>query len=518
MEINTGVILMKRTTLLSIVLFLTFGSKLGLATISDNEWMVFSTYIGGSGADGAGDMVFDSDGNIVVTTFVDSANFPVKNAYQPVSAGGVDLVIFKFSSDGQKLIFSTYLGGSNDDYSYTLALDSSDNIFITGSTSSADFPISQNAFQPNKSSSTYDIFLVKISADGQSLLYSSFLGGSSDKFIATNIILDSSENLIISGSTSSPDFPTKQAYQEVKGTFSDGFLTKLSADGQTLLYSTYFGGNGNEQIRGLTLDSSNNIVFCGFTSSTDFPTLNEIQSKKSSDEYDTFIAKLSNDGKSLVFSTLFGGCREYALNNLILDQDDNILVVGETSSSEFPTVNAHQPDYGGGSSDAFLSKLTEDGKTLVFSTYIGGSGDDNSFSIVLDTNDDIILSGSTSSSDFPLVRSYQESDRGWDGFITKFSLDGLKMVFSTYLAGSGSDFCVDIAYNNMDDSLIISGHTSSWDFPIKNAYQSSYAGGGFDSFICEILIESEREGSVPSFQIIAVILSVLIIVVRRKQN
>ena len=509
---------MKRAILLTLILSLTLGSNLGLVTNSDNDWLVFSTYIGGSGADGAGGMALDSDGNIVITTFVDSRNFPMKNAYQPTSAGGVDLVVFKFSPDGKELLFSTYFGGSGDDYSYTPVLDSSDNIFITGSTSSTDFPISDNAFQPNKSTNTYDIFVIKLSADGQSLLYSTFLGGGSDKYLAPIIIMDSSENLIVSGSTLSSNFPTKEAFQEVKGASSDAFITKLSADGKTLLYSTYFGGNGNEQIRALSLDSSDNIIFCGFTSSTDFPTLNAIQSTKSSDKYDTFIAKLSNDGKSLVFSTLFGGCRDYALNNLILDQDDNILVVGETTSSEFLTVNAQQQDYGGGSSDAFLSKLTADGETLIFSTYIGGSSDDNSFSIVLDTNDDIILSGSTSSSDFPLVRSYQESDRGWDGFLTKFSSDGRKMLFSTYLAGSGSDFCVDVAYNTMDDTVIISGHTSSWDFPIKNAYQDSYAGGGFDSFICEILIESEREGSVPSFQIIAVILSVLMIVVTRRKN
>ena len=448
----------------------------------------FSTLLGGSGEDGTGRVALDSSGNIVLGSIARSQDFPIINAYQPAMNGSEDGVIIKFSSDGQKLLFSTFFGGSNGEYIYTVAVDSEDNIIVAGTTDSSDFP-TKNAIKTNKSASARDVFLSKFSPDGQELLFSTFICGTVNWVV--DIGIDSSDNIILAGSTDTEDLlATTNAYQPTKNNFTDAFVTKISGDGQTVLFSTYFGGNLFENIRSMTLDSKNDIIISGYTSSSDLPLENYI-SNKSVSTYDNYICKISSDGQELLFSSYFGGNRQWGLTELTVDKNDNILFVGESNSIAFPLVNAYQSVYGGGETDGFVAKI--DGKyySLYFSTFLGGTGYDGVHGVVIDNNRDLIITGTTMSANFPTLNNYQPFRGNHDVFIFKMNENGQINQFASFFGGIGSEYSFGTIVDSRTNSIIMFGHTNSMnDFPLVNSYQNEYKGGDFDMFLCKFTIDT----------------------------
>lgn len=315
------------------------------------------------------------------------------------------------------------------------------------------------------------------------IVFSTFLGGSNQDTIQKTVI-DKHGNIVVAGFTNSNDFPVQNAYQSSFKGGTDGFLVKVSPEGN-LLFSTYFGGTGDDQIVSLALDTNDNIYISGTTFSTDFPTLNAYQSTYKGNT-DGFLAKFSSEGQ-LQFSTYLGGIENEYVNEMIIDIDGNIILAGTTQSNDYPTLNAFNGTYGG-NTDIFLTKFSQNGSVL-FSTFVGGGQNDFSYDLKVDSNKYILLVGSTRSYDFPVYNGYNVTYGGnTDGFLIKLSSSG-ELVYSTFLGGSEDDFISKITLDSNSD-IILGGTTSSLDFPNKNAINDSL-GGWNDLFLTKFSSSGE---------------------------
>ena len=380
--------------------------------------LIFSTFVGGGEADTPSALLLDGNGNIYVVGSTASVNFPTtSSAYQTTYGGGAsDAFLFELKPNGASLIYSTYLGGSGADYGTALALDSSGDVFLTGYTESTNFP-TQNPLQLGLVG-TSNAFVSEIKAGGSVLLYSTYLGGSTADY-GTAIAVDFSGNVYVGGYTFSTNFPTQNAYQSTIAGGSDAFVTELHPGSPSLIFSTYFGGSGNDTLSALALDAHGNIYLGGDTQSKNFPvTPNAFQSVNQGTPTNTFITKFVAGATTLVFSTLFGGSGVDHLAALTLDSANNIYLTGFTQSSDFPQIDAFQKVLGisGAGScgstnlvnvatnvvcpDAFVAKLDSSG-TPIYSSFLGGSNADEGEAIVVDSSGTAYVAGYTLSPNFP---------------------------------------------------------------------------------------------------------------------
>lgn len=374
------------------------------------------------------------------------------------------------------LTYSTYLGSSYDDFGNGIAIDSAGNAYVTGETdlffNASGFP-TVNARQPNPGGGFNDAFVTKFNAAGTALIYSTFLGGSSTD-VGNAIAVDSAGNAYVTGYTFSSNFPTVNARQSARSGFMDAFVAKLNASGSTLLYSTYHGGSDYEYGYGIAADSAGNAYVTGYTSSTNFPTAGPRQPTNGGGS-DAFLTKFNTAGSALIYSTYHGGSSSDLAFGVAVDAAGNAYIAGYTASTNFPTVGPVQPT-GGGSVDAFVAKFNAAGSALVYSTYLGGGGDDRSYGIAADAAGNAYVAGATSSNNFPTVNAQQSAFGGIiDAFVTKLNTAGTALVYSTYLGGSGDDKANGIAADSSGNAYI-AGVTSSTDFPTANAVQGISAG------------------------------------------
>ncbi|MGD2088958.1 MAG: SBBP repeat-containing protein [Candidatus Aminicenantes bacterium] len=390
---------------------------------SSGSDLVYSTYFGGSGNDTGEAIQVDSSNRAYVVGYTDSTDFPTQGAYQNTYSGGdEDVTVTIFSSTGASLVYSSYLGGDGMDEAFALALDSSKNMYITGHTSSTNFP-TVNAYRDTFTPSgqnEYDVFVTKMASSGSSLVYSTYLGGNG-KETGYGIAVNGS-NAYITGLTYSTNFPLKNEYQSsYGGGDKDGFLTKLSSAGNSLIYSTYLGGSGNDSAWGIAVDSSGRAHVTGDTYSTDFPTMNAYQNTHAGGGRDAFLTKFATSGTTLKYSTYLGGTESDAAAHVVLNSSGYAFITGYTSSSDFPTRRAYQSTYNG-DLDAMVAMFTPEGSNLAFSSFLGGSDLDTSRAIALDNSGNIYLAGFTESTDFPTENAYQNTGAGnEDAFVTKLS-------------------------------------------------------------------------------------------------
>jgi hypothetical protein len=432
------------------------------------------------------DITVDDEGYAYVTGGTASGDFPTTDALQP-AIGGLqtsDAFIIKLSPDGQTLIYSTYLGGSGDEQADGIVVDSPGNVFITGLTNSLDFPM-QNAWQP-EIGGDWDAFVSKLSADGTELVYSTYLGGS---FIehGNDIAIDSSGGIYVTGSTWSNDFPTVNAIQTTHGGDIDEFIFKFTPDGSEVSYSTYLGGSGREQGLGITVSQSGDAYVTGDTTSINFPVVNALQSSLQG-IVDAFVARLSAEGNTLIYSTYLGGASIEVGQGIVLGSGDHAFITGSTASPDFPIVNGVQPVMSSPESEAFIVELNSQGDSIIYSSYLGGSGFDLGDAITLDANENIYLTGRTNSLDFPSVNALQPTmslGEGYvDAFAAKLTADGSTLAYSTYLGGIIDDSGRGIAVDN-ESHAYITGSTYSPDFPVANALQANNA-GELDAFVSKL--------------------------------
>jgi hypothetical protein len=445
----------------------------------------YSTYLGGSnGSDLGKAIAVDSSGNAYITGYTSSTNFPLRNQVQTYQ-GGYDAFVTKLSSAGNALSYSTYLGGSDDDdYGTGIAVDATGNAYVTGYTYSTNFPVSSTPFQA-ASGGWSDAFVTKLSSAG-ALSYSTYLGGTLSDF-GYGIAVDATGNAYVTGNTASTNFPTENPFQGASGRgvdpyfgTGDAFVTKFASDGSSLVYSTYLGGDGVDFGYGIAVDTSGNAYVTGSTTSPaatiPFPTQTAYQSTLQGST-DAFVTKLVPAGNALSFSTYLGGTKSDTGYGIALNGSGSAYVTGNTLSNDFPTVSPYQATVGG-NFDAFVTKLVPAGNALSFSTYLGGSESDVGYGIAVDMDGRVYVGGTTSSGNFPTKDPFQGSLVGpWpDAFITKLSVAGTALSYSSYLGGSGSENGNGIAVDPAFGYAYLTGYTDSTDFPTQTAYQSTLQG------------------------------------------
>ncbi|HUT81230.1 MAG TPA: SBBP repeat-containing protein [Candidatus Bathyarchaeia archaeon] len=384
---------------------------------------------------------------------------------------------FRLNKDSPSVSFSTYLGGNDTDRGFDIALGQDGSYFVTGSTCSANFPV-LNAYDItyNGASDSYfgDVFITKFSADGL-LLWSTFLGGNKDE-VAHSIAVANDGCCYVTGWTDSSDFPIKEAINDNLSGNGDGFVTKFSSSGY-LLWSTYLGGCNGDLCRGIALGTDDSCYVVGSTNSSDFPILNAYNSTFSGN-YDAFVTKFSPSG-SLLWSTFLGGNENDYGYEIAVANDNSCLVTGGTRSVNFPTKDAYDNTLNG-QTDVTISKFSSDGE-LLWSTYLGGNGNEYGSGIALDSDNNCFVTGCTGSNNFPTLNAFNSTYGGLgEAFVLKLSTSG-SLLWSTYLGGNEEEYGIGIVVAN-DDSCYIIGYTFSFDFPMLNAYDNT-CNGGYDSYI-----------------------------------
>jgi hypothetical protein len=387
----------------------TFVSKINPARSA----LLYSSFFADSSGTG---IAVDASGNAYVTGNTTSSRFPTINPFQR-NGGGGDAFVGKLNPVGE-LIYSTYLGGGGNDYAAGIAVDESGGVYVTGNTTSSDFPTANPLQRTNGGG--VDVFVTKFDPSGASLAYSSYLGGSRDDG-GTSIAVDTSANAYLSGTTASTDFPTANPLQGTSGGAVDAFVSKLDPTGSSLTYSTYHGGIFNDEGAGIAVDALGNSYVTGWTFSPDFPTANPFQSRQGFDSRDAFITKFDPAGSSRLYSTYLGGMLNDFAAGIAVDPSGNAYVTGSTASSDFPTVNPVQQTNNGYTFNVFVSKVNATG-SVVYSTYLGGTANDQGIGIALDRSGSAYVAGATFSTDFPTVDPLPSGNGGrYDAFIAKIT-------------------------------------------------------------------------------------------------
>lgn len=374
------------------------------------------------------------------------------------------------------LSYSTYFGSSlGQDYIAGLALDPAGNAYIAGSTGSENFPVTPGSFQ-DKRKGFESAFVTKLNASGTAILYSTYLGGSNYE-TGSGIAVDPAGNAYVTGSSGSVDFPTTaNAFKKRLRGSTDVFVTKLNPAGNGLAYSTYLGGRGDAEFSaGIALDSAGNAYVTGATMSVDFPVTSGAAQEQHHGNSDVFVTKLNAEGSGLVYSTFLGGSLSDGAANIAVDSVGNAYVAGITMSSDFPTRKAYQPALIG-TRNVFVTKLNQAGTSLVYSTYLGG-GSEEVTGLAVDLAGSAYVVGYTSSNIFPTTPgALQRALSGpSDVFLTKLSVRGSELAYSTYLGGSDFDRSGSVALDAAGN-IYVTGGTSSFDFPLASPLQDKKRG------------------------------------------
>lgn len=421
----------------------------------------------------------DSSGGVYITGRTKSIDFPIINSRRSKFSGGDDVFVSKLNASGV-IIYSTYLGGASCDYGKGISVGSDGAVFVTGITDSADFPTS-NALYDHPAGG-FDAFIAKLDPSGSRLVYSTYLGGSSDES-GQSLTVDPTGAVCAVGWTQSDDFPTQDAYNHRRSGRRDVFVTKIHPTGKSLMFSTYLGGDSMDFGKDISLGSSGTIWVTGYTGSADFPVKDAIFPELSG-KLDAFITQLDVSGSALIFSTYLGGSSNDIGNAISNESKGSVFITGYTDSADFPIKNGLDETLSG-SVDAFVTKIRVSDKSLVCSTFLGGSSEDSGCDIEVDSTGAIYLTGYTNSKDFPAHNSQNERLAGdRDAFVTKIDPTGSSLSYSTYLGGDSSDYGRGIAVDRQG-SAYVTGYTSSNDFPIRNAF-NQFLSGRDDAFVTKI--------------------------------
>jgi hypothetical protein len=371
------------------------------------------------------------------------------------------------------LVYSTYLGGSGFDYGTAIAVSSSGNAYVAGYTSSLDFPTG-NAEQPFFTGSSA-IFVAKLAANGASLVYATYLGGSVYNY-PYSITVDSTGAAYVTGLTEASDFPVVNALYPSLNGGEDAFVSKFSPAGDALVYSTYLGGSGADYALGIAVDSGHNAYIAGSTQSSDFPVTSGAYQTASGGSC-SFVTKLNAAGTALSWSTYFGASCSAQATAIAVDSQQAAYLTGAAFPGLPVTAGAPQPAFGGGAHDAFMAKLDHAGASLVYCTYLGGSQTDSGTSIAVDASGNAYATGLTQSTDLPVTASVLQSvsGGGYDAFVAELNATGTAWRYLTYLGGQRDDYGYGIALDKSGDAYI-AGYTVSNNLQATSAVQAGLAG------------------------------------------
>ncbi|BBB32873.1 hypothetical protein TTHT_1360 [Thermotomaculum hydrothermale] len=448
---------------------------------ADGRKLLSSTYLGGASADYGESIVLDSSGNVWVTGYTGSSDFPVTSgAYSETYGGGLDAFVSSLNPDLSNLNYSTFLGGSGYDASYALAVDTSGYVFVSGYTKSTDFPTTSGAYSTSLNGSDYDTFVTKLNPTLSSLEYSTYIGGAGKDY-SYSLAVTSSGEAIITGITYSSDFPaTSGAYSTTNNGSGDGFVLKLNSTGSNIVCATFFGGSDSDQAKALDIDSAGNIYVAGYTFSNDFPTTSGAISGSLQGTIDSFVVEFNSDVSALTYSTYLGGSSNDVARGIVLDSSGNMFVTGYTNSTDYPTTSDAVSSSLTGGFDSFVSEIKSDGTGFNFSTFLGGSLDDYSYDIAVNSLGNIYVIGTTSSSDFPVTSdSYDPDYNGSDDmFIVRIS-SKCKITATAQTGGSISPSGTTTVTVGSDKTYTI---TPDSDYSIKDVLVDGQSVGAVSTY------------------------------------
>jgi hypothetical protein len=473
--------------------------------------LTFSTLLGGLEWDEANDVEVDADGNRYVTGFTLSPDFPEGRAEGP---GGIqDAFVAKISPDNT-LAWSVVLGGTQLDVGNGLALDDDGNVYVTGRTGSTDFPTA-DALKPELTGTEctgepcHDAFVTKLDPDG-ALVFSTYFGGTLNEE-ALGIAVADDGGIVVSGNTDSRDLPTASAFQDEFGSEPcpgdlpcglDVFVSKLTPDGAEIVYSTYLGGNAGDTNSGVAVADDGTAFVTGTTRSTDFPAVNALQGELNGTACgpppggpcpDAFVTALAPDGSSATYSTLLGGTEPETGGGIAVDAEGRASVTGSTRSPDFPTARPAQEALDNSScttdqpeeicGDGFVTRLSADGGSLDFSTFLPGSGEDLGLAITVDGAGTVVVAGSTDSRNFPTLDPVQAELGGYiDGFVTALSAEDGSLAWSTFIGGTKAERANAVTVGP-DSAVHTVGRTLSPDFPTVAPVQAELQDEDYDTFL-----------------------------------
>jgi hypothetical protein len=454
---------------------------------------IATTYTGGLDVDIVSAVATDPSGNIYLTGYTLSGNFPksaspYKNSLIP---GDSDAFVMKLNPTATTVLYSTYLGGIFADYGRAIAVDAGGAAFITGSTIGR-YPVTAGAFRPQPANAPA-IFVTKLNAAGNELAYSTYLDGAG---AGHGIAVDATGNAYIAGYTYSATFTTTVgAVQRDYGGATDAFVVKLDPTGASQVYSTFLGGSGEDQATTIRVTAGGSAYVAGFTSSANFPFTPGAYRTAYSGGTDAFVTQIDSLGSGLTYSTFLGGTnidRAYALD---VDSNGNAYVAGQTYSSGFlPSPGALQGSHGGGA-DAFLVKLSAGGSSVTYWTFLGSSGTcavpdpfrtyqcDGAFAVAVESNGTAWIAG-VAGAEFPLIAGHQTTIGGnGDAFVAQISADGASLLYGSFVGGGLGEAALSLATSPITGTVAV-GFTNSTDLPVTpGALQPVRGGGAQEGFL-----------------------------------
>jgi len=495
-----------------------FTSQMELVN-DDLEW---STFLGGSDLDAILNFDVKENGEIIVVGITGSSDFPsTPGLYDPTHNGAQDWFVSCFNPDGSQLLWSTFIGGSDNDWIYDVEITESGDIVLAGMTFSSDFPTTPGAFDTTFEGWCEGV-LVKMEADGTDLIYSTFLGGNNNEWIL-QLALNDSDLPIVGGYTASNDFPTTAgAFDESFNGVYDAFVTCMNENGTDLIYSTYIGGSSQEgndvfadvtklKYMGLDIHSSGDVIIGGTTKSNDFPVTTDAYDTTANGGRDGFVLRLNSTGSDLVYSTYLGGSNMESTDAIIVDEMGVVTVSGGTYSPNYPTTPGAYDSTYNGNTDVCLTVLNADGTDLLYSTFIGGN--DYEFTNALEQveSGSIIITG-WGGFGFPVTpQAYDTTYNGHanDMFLALFNPQGNgedDLEYSTFLGTSETEqptYGVKLINNTPGIlNFVTGGYTSGADFPITpGAYDTTY-NGSYDAVLFQfglsiVSVDNDASNEIP---------------------
>jgi hypothetical protein len=467
--------------------------------------LLYSTFLGGSSIDGGRGIAVDVGGNAYITGGTYSADFPTTpGALDPSLGGDLDTFVVQLDATGSTPVYATFLGGNSDDQGTALALDADGQVYVTGYTFSTDFPARPEAHHDAHAAMAADVFVAKLGPTGSTLMYGILLGGwGYDR--AYGIALDAAGSAYVTGETGSHDFPTTPgAYDISYNGAVDVFIAKVNPAGSGLAYATYLGNNVSNYGTAITVDPAGCAYVTGATEYADaFPVTPGAFDTSHNGGWDAFVARLNPAGNALMYSTLLGGEGQDSGQAIAVDAAGRVYLSGVAGSSNFPvTFMAFDTSYAG-ASDAFVAKFEPAGDRLAFATLLGDTGSEGGSAIAVDASANVYVTGNTTSASFPTTPAAFDTvfNGSSDAFMVKLASTGDRLDYATFIGGSAADGGSAIAVDAAGQ-VYVTGATSSAGFPVTTgAFDTSYSGEG-DAFVLKLaprsgVIRALRAGTRP---------------------
>jgi VCBS repeat-containing protein len=449
----------------------------------------FGTYIGGNNGDQVLGMAADAAGNIYVTGYTLSANFPTTaGAYRTSAPGNEDIFVTKLTPDLGGFVYSTYLGGSNDEEGYNITVDAAGNAYVTGFTKSTDFP-TLNAYQSTLRGG-WDAFLTKLNASGNGLVYSTYLGGDGGGDTGYWVVVDAAGSAYVAGYATGSNFPTTAGAFDTTYANGEGFVTKFAPAGNTLVYSTFLGGSGFDAAYSLALEASGAVVVVGETASTNFQVTASAYQTTNDGNVDAFVTRLDATGSAITYSTYLGDSGADQAFAVALDSTNRAYVAGFAGSANFDVTAGAMDTTKAGGGDAFLAIVdpSQSGAaSLDYATYIGGSQDaELAWNVTVDSAGRAYVAGTTDSNNFPTTAgAYRTSNAGSDDvFVMQINPVGggaSDLLYGTYWGGNNSDSALTGVLSN-GKFYFAGGTASNSGIATAGTVDTSY-GGSTDGFV-----------------------------------